>query len=106
MMAMPMTATHTWLRFQAFDLQLPERLHTWSEMETVGGWTVRTGGRPYFFVKPGRTTIPGESKLGVDYFDPKADVEAFACQHYGWRGNDDDNNNLDHGTEGIVLTGA
>jgi hypothetical protein len=59
----------------------------WGDMESVCGWTLRTGGRPYLFVRPGRNTRPGESKLGVDYFDNEVDVQAYARQHYGWRGN-------------------
>jgi hypothetical protein len=74
-------------------------------MQAVGGWTLRTGGRPFVFVKTGRNTIPAESKLGVDHFDTEADVEAFARQHNGLRGNDD-KNSVDHDTDGIVSTGA
>jgi hypothetical protein len=60
----------------------------WGDMESICGWVLRTGGRPYLYVKPGCNTRPGESKLGVDYFDNKEDVQAYACQRYGWRGND------------------
>jgi hypothetical protein len=57
----------------------------WVEMESLTGWSIRTGGKPYLYVRPGRNTR-GESKLGVDYFDTLEDVQAFARQHYGWCG--------------------
>jgi hypothetical protein len=63
----------------------------WKEMESMNGWTLLTGGRPYLYVKPGRHTRLGELKLGIDYFDTEADVQTFARQHYGWIGSDDDN---------------
>ena len=49
---------------------------------------MRTGGRPYLYIRPGCNTRSGESKFGVDYFDNKKDVQAYARQRYGWRGND------------------
>jgi hypothetical protein len=72
----------------------------WSEMEAASGWTLRTGGIPFLYIKPGRNTRPGESELGVDYFNTKADVQAFAREQYGWRGDDNDHVNQD--TECIV----
>ena len=74
----------------------------WREMEAVGGWTLRTGGRPYLYVKPGRNTRRGESKLGIDYLDTEEDVQAFARLHYGWCGNSDDANDVGQDTQGIV----
>jgi hypothetical protein len=77
----------------------------WGDMESICGWTLRTGGRPYLYVKPGCVTRPGESKLGVDYFDNKEDVQAYARQRYGWRGNDvDDHVDDDQDSEGSVST--
>jgi hypothetical protein len=66
----------------------------WGEMEGVCGWTKRAGGQPYRYVKPGHISRPGESKVGVDYFDEEADVQAYARQHYGWRGNDTDDDDV------------
>lgn len=71
----------------------------WHKLECDGKWALRTGGKPYLFIKPGRNSIPGESKVGVDYYDNKADMQAYAREHYGWRGSDGsedaDNDNKD-----------
>jgi hypothetical protein len=46
----------------------------WGDMESICGWTLRTGGQPFLYVN----TRPGDSRVGVDYFDNNEDVQAYA----------------------------
>jgi hypothetical protein len=55
----------------------------WRDMESICGRISHTGGRPYLFVKPGRNTRPGESRLGVDYLNNAVDLQGYASQHHG-----------------------